>query len=86
MHLQKCMAELGFKSSKVDPDVWFRASKRKNGEDYSGYALLYFDNCLVISDPAELLLKDEIGQHFFLNKSSIGAPSQYLGGNLRQVS
>ena len=27
-HLRVCMKELGFESSKADPDVWFRLSKR----------------------------------------------------------
>ena len=33
LHLRKCMSELGFESSKADPDVWFRISKRNNGDD-----------------------------------------------------
>ena len=79
------MAELGFKSSKAEPDIWFRASKRKNEDDYYEYVLLYVEDCLVISDRVESLLKDEIGCHFVLKKSSIGPPSQYLVGKLRQV-
>ena len=99
-HLRACMKQLGFVSSKADPDVWFRLSKRSKrkanssglmlteceGEEYYEYVLLYVDDCLVISDRAEPLLREEIGQHFMLKEKSIGPPSQYLGGKLRKVT
>ena len=47
--------------------------------------MLYIDVCLVISDRANSLLRDEIGQHLVLRKESIRPPSQYLGGKLRKV-
>ena len=69
-HLRACMKELGFESSKADPDIWYRLSKQskcktnssgKNqteceGEECYEYVLLYVDNCLVISDHAGSLL------------------------------
>ena len=47
--------------------------------------LLYTDDCLVILDNAESILKKEIGKSFTLKESSIGNPEQYLGGKLRKV-
>ena len=41
---------------------------------------------LVISDRADEVLRKEIGLHFVLKEESIGTPSQYLGGKLRQVT
>lgn len=84
-HLRSCMEHLQFQSSKADPDVWFRASKRKDGTPYYEYVLLYTDDCLVISDNAEAILRKEIGKSFTLKESSIGNPEQYLGGKLRKV-
>ena len=69
------MEHLNFESSKADPDVWYRLSKRAKrktnnsgvmlaeceGEEYYEYVLLYVDDCLVISDRAESLLREEIG-------------------------
>ena len=81
-----CMGQLGFTSSRADPDVWIRLSKRKTGEEYYEYALLYVDDVLVISENAESVLQKEIGQHFVLRDESIGPPSQYLGGKLREVT
>jgi hypothetical protein len=39
-----------------------------------------------ISESAEKVLRNEIGQHFVLRDESIGPPSQYLGGKLRLVT
>ncbi len=81
-HLRDCMGHLGFSSSQVDPDVWIWLLKRSTGEEYYEYVLLYVDDVLVISECAEQVLQQEIGQHFFLRKESIGKPSNYLGGKL----
>jgi len=47
---------------------------------------LYVNDVLVISENAESVLRKEIGQHFVLQDESIGPPSQYLGGKLREVT
>ena len=85
-HLRECMARLGFMSSRADPDVWFRLSKRSTGEDYYEYVLLYVDDVLVISERADAVLRKEIGKDWILKPESIGPPSQYLGGKLREVT
>jgi hypothetical protein len=85
-HLCDCMDQLGFTSSRADPDVWLRLSKRSTGEGYYEYILLYVNNVLVISENADNVLRREIGQHFVLWEESIGPPSQYLGGKLRKVT
>jgi len=84
-HLRSCMTHLGFKSKGGDPDVWMRPMTRKDGSQLYEYVLLYTDDCLVVSDNAESILKKEIGRYFELKKESIGPPSLYLGGHLRQV-
>ena len=85
-HLRECMARLGFASSRADPDVWLRLSKRSTGEEYYEYVLLYVDDVLVISERAEAVLRNEIGKDWVLKPESIGPPSQYLGGKLRLVT
>ncbi len=85
-HLCDCMDQLGFTSSRADPDVWLRLLKRSTGEGYYEYVLLYVDNVLVISKNADNVLQREIGQHFVLREESIGPPSQYLGGKLQEVT
>ena len=77
---------LGFVSCQGDPDVWRRAATKQNGEKYHEYVLLYVDDCLVVSYKPEAILRKAIGKHFQLKEESIGPPSQYLGGKLRQVT
>jgi hypothetical protein len=48
--------------------------------------LLYVDDVLVISECADKVLRNEIGQHFVLGEESIGPPSIYLGGKLREIT
>jgi len=69
-----------------DPDVWFRSAKRASGEEYYEYVLLYVDDVIVISEHAEKVIRDEIGQEWTLKEESIGPPSKYLGGMLRLVT
>ena len=79
------MEHIGFKSKGGDPDVWVRPVVRKDGSQLYEYVLLYTDDCLVVSDNAESIMKDEIGKYFELKPESIGLPSIYLGGHLRLV-
>ena len=80
------MDYLGFESSKADPDVWMRRSTRGDRETpYYEYFFFYVDNCLVISDQAEYVIRSEIGKYFRIKEESIGYPGQYLGGKLRNV-
>ena len=85
-HLRSCMDFLGFISCRGDPDVWRRSTTKQNGEKYHEYVLLYVDDCLVVSHKPEAILRKEIGKKFQLKEESIGPPSEYLEGNLRQVT
>jgi hypothetical protein len=79
------MRHLDFVSCLADPNVWMRPAKRSDGSDYYEYILLYTDDCLVISENAELVLRQELGRYFTLKEESIGPPKQYLGGSVRKV-
>lgn len=79
------MEELGFESSKADPDVWFRPAKKRDGTEYMEYVLLYVDDVLVVSENAESIIRNEIGRHWAIKESSIEKPSLYLGGRCREV-
>ena len=80
------MKFLGFDYSQADPDVWMRESFQKDGSNnYYEYLFLYINDCLVISNRGETGICKEIGKYFNLKESSIGPPTQYLGGKLREV-
>ena len=77
---------LGFEFSLADPDVWMPESVLKDEvTKYYEYVLLSTDDCVVISNFGEDVLRNEIGKYFSLKESSIGAPTQYLGGKLHMV-
>ena len=85
-HLRSCMRDtLGFQSCLADPDVWMREATREDGSKYYEYVLIYTDDCLVISDNAEKVLRQELGSMWELKEESIGPPQIYLGGSMRQV-
>ena len=59
---------------------------KQDGTEVYQYVLLYTDDCLVVSENAESILKNEIGRYFELKPDSIGPPSLYLGGHLQNSS
>ena len=73
------MEHIGFKSKGDDPDVWMRPITRSDDSQLYEYVLLYTYDCLVVSDNAESILKEEIGKYFELKPESIGPLSLYLG-------
>jgi hypothetical protein len=85
LHMRSCMEYLHFTSCKADADVWMRPANKADGTSYYEYVLLYVDDCLVVSENPEAILRQEIGKYFKLKESSIGPPDIYLGGKMRQV-
>ena len=72
-HLWDFMDHMGY------PDLWMRISRLPvdNGTNYMEYVLLYFDDCLVVSQhPKEALMK--LGKYFLLKQGSVGSPKLYL--------
>ena len=63
-----------------------REVTNNDGTEYWEYVLLYVDDCLVVSDLGENMLREEIGKYFNLKEKSIGPPDVYLGGKMRRVN
>ena len=55
----------------ADPDAWMRPAVKSDGSQYYEYALLHTDDCLVISEQGEELLRNGIGKHFELNAREV---------------
>ena len=79
------MHYLKFSSCPADPDVWMWPGVKLDGIMCYEFVLLYVDDALVISENAEKILREDIGKYFELKEESIGCPSLYLGGRVRQV-
>jgi hypothetical protein len=85
LHMRSCMEYLKFTSCKADADVWMRPATKSDGTEYYEYVLLYVDDCLVVSENPEAILRQELGKYFKLKEASIGPPDIYLGGKMRHV-
>ena len=84
-HLRACMRHLKFEACLADPDLWMRPAMKVDGSEYWEYVLLYVDDCLVVSERGEQILTEEIGKYFLLKEDSVGPPTIYLGGQIREV-
>jgi hypothetical protein len=84
-HLHSCMRHINFVSCPANPDVWMRPARQSDGSDYYECILLYTDDCLVLSENVEQVLRRDIGQYFALKKELIGPPKIYRGGSVRKV-
>ena len=85
IYLRSCMNFLGFKSSQGDPEAWMWDAVKSYGTRYWKYVLLYVDDCLVVSNNGEKVLKNEKGKYVTLKETSIGPPKVYLGEKMSLV-
>ena len=85
-HMRSCMSLLNFTSCRGDPDVWRRPATKSDGSTYYEYICLYVDDCLVISEYPEQIIKNEIGKYWTLKPSSVGPPKIYLGNKVSKVT
>ena len=83
-HLAETLYDIGFRSSKADPDVWLRPAVKSNGQTYYEYILCYVDDILSVSLNATSILKS-IQVNFKLKDDKIEPLSDYLGAVLRQM-
>ena len=62
--LRSCEDSLSFKSKGDGPDNWMCPMTRADGSKVYECALIYTDDCLVISDNAEDVPKKKNGRYF----------------------
>ena len=85
-HMRACMTKLNFTSCQGDPDVWRRPGTKSDGTPYYTYICLYVDDCLVIDEFPESIIRQEIGKFWTLKSSSVGPPTIYLGNKVTKVT
>ena len=83
-HLAETLYDIGFTSSKADPDVWLRPAVKPNDQTCYKYILCYVDDILSVSLNATSILKS-IQVNFKLKDDKIEPPSDYLGAVLGQM-
>lgn len=77
--------QLGFTSTRIDPDVYIRKGSKPNGFKYYEMLLVYVDDCLVVShDPEKIMI--DIGKEFEIKNGEYGAPEFYLGAGIEKYN
>ena len=74
--------QLGYESTRADPDVYRRLATKPNGEKYYELLLTYVDDCLCISHGPEKTM-DALSKLFEL-RESVKKPDRYLGANVSE--
>jgi len=75
---------MGFTSSLADPDVWYKAETKANGDTSYSYILCYVDDVLLIHESLKKLM-DMLESKYPLKFDSIGQPMVYLGANIQKL-
>jgi hypothetical protein len=82
--LTQTLQDIGFTSTKANPDIWICQAIKDKGHKYYEMLFVYVDDILVLSRQAELVIK-EIAQFFKTKEGSIKPPNIYLGANIFKV-
>ena len=77
------LRDLGFESTKADPDVWIRAAARNDGFEYYEMAFVYVDDLLIISHQGRTVL-DAISEMHKVKPGSDHKPEIYLGADVEE--
>jgi hypothetical protein len=56
--LAQLLQDLGYTSSRADPDVWMRVAARDDGHEYYEMIFMYVDDILVLSHQATDAIKE----------------------------
>ncbi len=85
-HLAATLYDLGYKPTKVDPDVWIQPASKPNGfKYYYEMLLVYMNDILCISaDPKATM--HGIQETFKLKDDKIEKPNTLLGAQLKEMS
>ena len=75
------LTDMGYQSTKADPDVWIRAQVKPDGFEYYEMVLVYVDDIMVLSHDTKPTM-GAIVSLYRLKDDSIGEPKQYLGANI----
>jgi len=75
------LIEMGYRSTKADPDVWIHSAVKPNGEKYYEMLLVYVDDILCVSHEPDCTMS-QIKELYRLKDDLVGPPKRYLGANI----
>ena len=76
-------SSIGFKSSGVDPGMYYWRNAQADGSEHYKLLLVYVDDVLAVSHDPEKTMK-EIGMRFEIKNNKNGPPIMYLGGDIEK--
>ena len=82
--LADMLYDIGFISTKADPDVWIRLAVNPDGAKYYAYVMCYVDDILSVSLDAISVLRS-LQQQFKLKDDKIEPPDIYLSAQLGTI-
>jgi hypothetical protein len=82
--LAQILRDLGYESSRADPDVWMRKAVRDDGHQYYEMLFVYVDDILALSHRATDAI-EEITVFYKAKDGSIKPPEIYLGANISKM-
>ena len=74
--LAQTLRDLGYLSSKVDPDVWIKAKTKPDGTEYYAYVLVYVDDSLHLHHDPDTFM-NRLAEVYRLKDGSVGEPDIY---------
>ena len=75
------LREMGYVSSKADPDLWMMPDSKVDGTEYYRYVICYVDDVAVTMEEPKRFM-DELAQRFTLKEGSVQEPTLYLGADV----
>ena len=82
-YLASNLREMGYTSSKADPDLWMRPDTKSDGTEYYHYVICYVDDVAVaMEDPKEFM--EALSKRFTLKEGSVQEPELYLGADVKK--
>jgi hypothetical protein len=75
------LREMGYVSTKADPDLWMMPDVKADGTEYYRYVICYVDDVAVTMENPQRFM-DELSQRFTLKEGSVQEPTLYLGADV----
>jgi hypothetical protein len=77
-YLAASLRDMGYKSCKVDPDVWVKAATKADGTKFYSFALAYVDNILCLDTNLKQVMDALSELHKLKDGSAVKAPDVNL--------
>ena len=81
--LAQTLRDLGYVSSKADPDVWLEG-KKIDGTEYYAYVLVYVNDVLHLHHDPDTFM-NRLAEVYRIKNGSVGQFNKYLGANIEKL-